>query len=146
MTPNQQLDAAIVLASTKFSGIFDKGEMPYILHCLKVSHYLKTDDLELMSIAVLHDIIEDTDVTYQQLKDMGFSERVINGIRCMTKTPGETNREYLDKIKSNPDAIKVKLCDLRHNSDIRRLKGITEKDVKRMQKYHEMFMELKDLV
>jgi hypothetical protein len=77
---------------------------------------------------------------------MGFSERVIEGIRSMTKVPGETNDEYLAKIKANPDAIRVKLADLRHNSDIRRLKGVTEKDVKRIEKYHKMYLELRDLV
>lgn len=146
MTPNQQIDAAIVLMSTKFAGIFDKGGMPYSLHCLKVAYYLRTDDLELMTSGILHDIIEDTDITYQQLIDMGFSTRVIECVRSMTKVPGETNNEYLKRIKANPDAIRVKLADLRHNSDIRRLKGVTDKDIKRMQKYHSMYLELKDLV
>ena len=77
---------------------------------------------------------------------MGFTERVILGIKAMTKVPGETLEEYMDRIKANPDAIRVKLSDLRHNSDIRRLKGITEKDVARIEKYHKMYMELKVLV
>ena len=75
---------------------------------------------------------------------MGFTERVILGIKAMTKVPGETLEEYMDRIKANPDAIRVKLSDLRHNSDIRRLKGITEKDVARIEKYHKMFMELSE--
>ena len=64
----------------------------------------------------------------------------------MTKVPGETNEEYVARIKANPDAIKVKLADLRHNSDIRRLKGVTAKDIARIEKYHSMYLELKDLV
>jgi (p)ppGpp synthase/HD superfamily hydrolase len=141
------LNKMIVLVTTEFDGIYDKGGVPYVLHCLKVMHYLKSDDDELQQIAVGHDLIEDRkNITYALLREMGFSERVIEGIRSMTKVPGETNDEYLAKIKANPDAIRVKLADLRHNSDIRRLKGVTEKDVKRIEKYHKMYLELRDLV
>lgn len=137
------LAKAIALASEKHMGQFDKGGMPYILHPLKVMYYLRSDDLELMSIAVMHDLIEDTDVTFADLKAMGFSERVIKAIKLLTKMPGCTHREYVIGIKTNIDAIKVKLADLRHNSDIRRLKGITDKDVARLKKYNEMFLELR---
>lgn len=146
MKRGEALNKMLVLATTKFDGIFDKGGAPYILHCLKVMYYLKTDDEDLQCIGLGHDLVEDTDVTYQQLREMGFSERVITGIRAMTKVPGETNDEYMERIKANPDAIRCKLADLRHNSDIRRLKGVTEKDVKRIAKYHAMYLVLKELV
>lgn len=146
MKRGEALNKMLVLATTKLDGIFDKGGAPYILHCLKVMYYLKTDDEELQCIGLGHDLVEDTDVTYQQLREMGFSERVITGIRAMTKVPGETNEEYLARIMANQDAIRCKLADLRHNSDIRRLKGVTEKDVKRIAKYHSMYMVLKELV
>lgn len=137
----------IVLATTEFDGIYDRGGVPYILHCLKVMHYLKSEDDELQQIAVGHDLIEDRkNVTYKLLRDMGFSERVIEGIRCLTKVPGETEEEYLAKVLSNPDAIRVKLADLRHNSDIRRLKGVTAKDLARIEKYHKMYLILKEHV
>jgi (p)ppGpp synthase/HD superfamily hydrolase len=142
----QLLAKAIALASEKHMGQFDKGGMPYILHPLKVMHYLKSDDMELMSIAVMHDVVEDTDVTFQDLHDLGFTVRVIDALKLLTKMPGQTLKEYVDGIKSNPDAIAVKLADLRHNSDIRRLKGITDKDVARMKKYNEMFLTLKDCI
>ena len=146
MKKGEQLNKMLVLVTNKFDGIFDRGGQPYVLHCLKVMHYLKCDDEELQCIALGHDLVEDTDVTYQLLRDMGFSDRVITGIRAMTKVPGETNEEYLERIKACPDAVRVKLADLRHNSDIRRLKGVTEKDIKRIAKYHSMYMELKVLV
>lgn len=146
MKRGEMLDKMLVLATTKFAGIFDKGGAPYILHCLKVMYYVKSDDEELLCIALGHDLVEDTDVTYADLREMGFTERVIIGIRAMTKVPGETNNEYIERIKACHDAILVKLADLRHNSDIRRLKGVTEKDVKRIEKYHKMYMELKELV
>lgn len=137
---------AIALASEKHKGQFDKGGMPYILHPLKVMHYLKSDDLELMAMAVLHDVVEDTDVTFQDLRELGMSERVIVGVKALTKMPGQTPEEYLAGIKANPDAIKVKLADLRHNMDARRLKGVTEKDRARLDKYAKMYWELKGLV
>jgi (p)ppGpp synthase/HD superfamily hydrolase len=138
------LAKAIALASEKHMGQFDKGGMPYILHPLKVMHYIKSDDLELMAIAVMHDVVEDCDVSFKDLEDMGFTARIIDALRLVTKMPGQTHEEYLNGIKSNKDAIAVKLADLRHNSDIRRLKGITEKDVARMKKYNAMYIALKD--
>lgn len=141
----QLLNKMLVLATTRHSGQFDKGGMPYILHPLKVMYYLKTDDEELQCIALGHDLVEDTDTTFSELYEMGFTERVVNGIRCLTKMPGETFEEYKARVMSNADSIKVKLCDLRHNTDIRRLKGVTEKDIKRTEKYHKFYMELSAL-
>ena len=105
-------------------------------------HYLKTEDEELQCIALGHDIIEDTKVTYADLRGQGFTHRVIEGIRCLTKVPGETYEEYKFRVFSNEDAMRVKLCDLRHNTDVRRLKGVTDKDIARMAKYHLFYMEI----
>lgn len=132
----EMLSKMIVIATNAHAGQFDRGGVPYILHPLKVMHYLKSDDEELQCIAVGHDVIEDTAVTFKDLRDAGMSERVIEGIRALTKMPGETYEEYQAKVFANVDAMKVKLCDLRHNSDIRRLKGFREKDIARMEKYH----------
>jgi (p)ppGpp synthase/HD superfamily hydrolase len=109
-------------------------------------YYLKSEDEELQCIALGHDLVEDTETTYTELRELGFTERVVKGIQALTKVPGETNEEYMARIKANPDAIRVKLQDLRHNSDIRRLKGVREKDIQRMVKYHKMYTELKELV
>lgn len=144
MEHNILLARAIALAADKHKDQFDKGGKPYILHVLKVMHYTKSEDLEVLQIAVLHDVVEDTDVTYADLRSMGFSERVIAGIRALTKIKGQTHDEYVAGILANRDAIVVKMADLRHNSDIRRLKGVTEKDVKRVVKYHNMWVMLKD--
>jgi len=136
---------AIALCATKHVNQFDKGGIPYAMHPLKVMHYLKSDDMELMAMAVLHDVVEDTDVTFADLRELGMSERVIVGVKALTKMPGQTPSEYLAGIKANPDAVKVKLADLRHNMDARRLKGVTEKDRARLDKYAKMYWELKDL-
>jgi (p)ppGpp synthase/HD superfamily hydrolase len=140
----EQLSKMLVLAVTRHAGQYDKAGKPYILHTLAVMHKLRTDDEELNCIAVGHDLVEDTGTTFAELKELGFTDRVIEGIRNLTKFPGETYEEYMERVKSSPDSIRVKLCDLQHNSDIRRLKGLTEKDFKRLQKYNRMYLELKE--
>ena len=143
MKRGEMLGTMLVIATNAHSGAFDRGGSPYILHPLKVMHYLKSDDEELMCIALGHDVIEDTSVTYKDLRDAGISERVISGIRALTKVPGQTYDEYKEGVFASEDAMRVKMSDLRHNTDIRRLKGVTEKDIARMAQYHTFFMEIK---
>lgn len=147
MKRGEQLSIALVLATNGHAGQFDKGGNPYILHPLAVMQKIpKTGDTEVdeirQGIAVLHDLIEDTKTTYQELRDAGICERIIEGVKCLTKIPGESYDEYREKVKSNPDSVVVKLCDLEHNTDIKRLRGVTEKDIKRMEKYFHFYMEL----
>ena len=142
MKRGEMLNKMLVLATTRHAGQFDRGGNPYILHPLKVMYYLKSNDEELQCIALAHDLVEDTDTTYTELREMGFSERVIQGIAALTKVPGESYDEYKVRVKANPDAVKVKMCDLRHNTDIRRLKGVTDKDLARIEKYHRFYTEL----
>ena len=136
------LDAMLVIATNAHHGQFDKGGRPYILHPLRVMSFLKEDDEELQCIALGHDIIEDTKVTYRDLAEAGISVRVMDGIRALTKQPGQTYDEYKEGVFASTDAMKVKLCDLRHNTDIRRLKGITDKDIERMAKYQKFYLEI----
>jgi (p)ppGpp synthase/HD superfamily hydrolase len=142
MRKGEMLDRMLVIATNAHAGQFDRGGAPYILHPLRVMSFLKVNDEELQCIALGHDVIEDTDVTYKDLRDSGISERVIDGIRALTKVPGETLEEYKARVFASPDAMQVKLCDLRHNTDIRRLKGVTEKDIARMAKYHTFYLEI----
>lgn len=142
MRKGEMLDKAIVIATNAHHGQLDKGGRPYILHPLAVMHMLDTDDEELMAIAMLHDVIEDTKVTYKDLRDAGMSERVIAGVRGMTKLPGQTLDEYKEQVFSNRDTMMVKSCDLRHNSDFRRLKGVSEKDIERMAKYQVFYFQI----
>jgi (p)ppGpp synthase/HD superfamily hydrolase len=143
MKKGEMLATMLVIATNAHAGQFDKGGVPYILHPLKVMHYLKTDDEELMCMALGHDVIEDTKVTYKDLRDAGISERVIAGIKCLTKLPGQTYEEYKEGVFASEDAMRVKMADLRHNSDIRRLKGVTEKDIARVTKYHMFYLEIR---
>jgi len=140
------LSKMLLIATNAHDGQLDKAGKPYILHCLKVMHYLKTDDEELMCMGIGHDLFEDTNVTREDLLAAGISQRVVDGISCVTKQRGESYKEYKAKVKSNVDAIKVKMADLRHNSDIRRLKGVTQKDIERTVRYHEFYLELEALV
>lgn len=95
------LSKMLVIATNAHAGQFDKGGVPYILHPLKVMYYLKSDDEELQCMALGHDVIEDTDVTYEDLINAGISERVIVGIAALTKQPGQTLQQYKDRIFSN---------------------------------------------
>ena len=142
MRKGEMLDKMLVICTNAHHGQYDKGGRPYILHPLRVMSFLKTDDEELQCIALGHDVIEDTKVTYKDLTDAGISPRVQAGIRAMTKQPGQTLDEYKAQVFASKDAMMVKMCDLRHNSDIRRLKGVTEKDIERMAKYHQFYLEI----
>lgn len=147
MKKGELLNKMLVLVTNKFAGIYDKAGQPYVLHCLKVMYYTKTDDEELQCIALGHDLIEDTDVTAEDLLAMGFTDRIVLGIVAMSKVKVNFSQEvYMMQLRGNKDAIRVKLADLRHNSDIRRLKDIGEKELKRIAKYHSMFLELRSLL
>ena len=143
MKKGEMLSKMIVLTTNAHAHQYDKGGKPYILHPLAVMNILGSSDEELQCIAVGHDVIEDTKTTYQELREAGFSERVIAGIRTLTKVPGETLDEYKERVFASEDAMLVKLADLTHNSDIRRLKGVGPKDIARMTKYHEFYLQLR---
>ena len=142
MNKGEMLGRMLVLCTNAHSGQFDRGGHPYILHPLRVMSFLNSDDEELQCIAVGHDVIEDTSTTYADLRSAGMSTRVIEGIRALTIVPGETHEEYKVRVFANRDAMRVKLCDLRHNSDIRRLKGVTAKDIARVARYHTFYLEI----
>lgn len=129
-----------MIASAAHINQVDKGGMPYILHPLRVMNSVEGD--ELKQIAVMHDIIEDTPYTADDLRAEGFSERVVKGVVSMTKIKPEPYNTYLERVESNVDSIRVKLADFKDNSDITRLKGITDKDFERMKKYHVSFLRL----
>lgn len=142
MNKGELLSKAIHLATNAHHNQFDRGGNPYILHVLTVMNLLENPDEELQTIALLHDVIEDTDTTFEDLRTQGFTERVITAVALLTKMPGQTYEEYKAGVFSNTDAMRVKAADLTHNSDIRRLKGVTERDIQRMARYHKFFLEI----
>jgi (p)ppGpp synthase/HD superfamily hydrolase len=136
------LGIAIALAAEKFKNKTDKAGQPYILHCLRVMNKMNHNDFELMCIAVLHDVVEDTDVSISNLYEMGFSTRICQAVYVLTHSKGESYDTYIKCVATNSDAVKVKLADLKDNSDITRLKGLTKADFDRMEKYHRSFIYL----
>lgn len=138
------LGKAIALASKVHETQKDKGGKAYILHPIRIMMRLRTDDAELMQIAMLHDVVEDApDISLDDLTALGFSARVTGALKLLTYDHKEDYQSYVRKISINPDAARVKLEDLRDNSDITRLKGLREKDFRRMEKYHRAYLFLK---
>ena len=136
------LSRMLVLATEAHAGQQDRGGRPYILHPLQVMQLLGTDDEELQCVALGHDLIEDTDVTAEKLRTSGFSERVVTAIVALTRVLGDSEPDYRARVCGNSDAVRVKLCDLTHNLDVRRLSEIGPGDIKRTEKYRGFHAEL----
>lgn len=111
----------------------DKSDMPYVYHPFHLAEQMK--DEETTIVALLHDVVEDTDYTLDDLSSMGFSDKIIEAISLMTHDKDIPYMDYVAQIAKNPIAKAVKLADLRHNSDLTRLDAVTYKDLKRMEKY-----------
>lgn len=139
-------DKAIFIAAREHLNVRDKGGHAYILHPMRIAMRLRTNDEELMSIAILHDVVEDSKVTFQDLEKEGFSARVILALKLLTHQKGLSYDEYIDAMRFNKDALLVKREDLRDNSDITRLKGVTEKDFERMKKYQRAFVKVEQYI
>lgn len=135
-------DKAMFIAAREHLGVRDKGGHAYILHPMRIAMRLRTNDEELMSIAILHDVIEDSKLTFEDLKAEGFTDRVIEGLKLLTHQKGVSYDDYIDGMRGNRDALRVKREDLRDNSDITRLKGVREKDFERMNKYIRSFAKV----
>ncbi|MEG1864695.1 MAG: phosphohydrolase [Alistipes sp.] len=139
------LDKAIEIATQAHKGQVDKAGQSYIGHPLRVMSMGATDNEKI--VGVLHDVVEDSDWTFERLIAEGFSAEVIDALRCVTKlSECEPYDQFIERVKTNPLAIKVKLNDLTDNMDIRRLAEISEKDVIRLQKYLKAYKELSSLV
>ena len=128
-----QSEKAYEIAKKAHLGQVDKAGEDYIKHPEKVASFVKTD--EEKAVAYLHDVIEDTELTLEDLCEYDFSKEVIEAVDIITKKRGEDYQSYLNSVKKNKLARAVKLADLRHNSDLTRLAKVTEKDIKRKEKY-----------
>lgn len=127
------LERAIALAVDAHFGQRDKGGHPYILHSLRVMFSL--DDEKDRIIAVLHDVVEDTDASLEDLKTCGFPEDVLSALDALTRKPGETRMQQAGHIKKNPAARRVKLADLSDNMDMSRIRQPGEEDFARLREY-----------
>lgn len=132
---NPQLTLAITIATLAHKGQKDKGGNPYILHPQAVADMVETDTLK--AIAYLHDVVEDADVTIEELTDMGVNARITIAVRILTKSKDMSYEDYLKTVKRNADARLVKIADLKHNMQISRIPNPTNEDFKRIEKYRE---------
>lgn len=143
MAHQATLEDAIALAVETHRGQVEKAGQPYCLHLLRVMFRLESEHERIAG--VLHDLVEDTPYTLDDLREMGYPEPVIEVLDCVTRRDGEGYEEFIERIKPNPLARRVKVADLEDNMDLRRLPELSERDVARMNRCRRAWAELKAL-
>jgi (p)ppGpp synthase/HD superfamily hydrolase len=127
--------AALQIAFNAHRDQRDRTGLPYVFHPFHLAEQM--DDEVSVAAALLHDVVEDTPITFEDLAARGISSEVIEILKLLTHDPAVPYMDYVQRIKDsgNPRAIRIKLCDLAHNSDLTRLDQVTEADMKRLEKY-----------
>jgi (p)ppGpp synthase/HD superfamily hydrolase len=135
------LEQAIALAVEAHRGQMDKNGAPYILHPLRVMFRLE-QDLDRI-VGILHDVVEDTDYTFEDLRRMGYAEEVITALDGVTRRDGETYDEFVTRSRAHPVSRRVKLADLEDNMDVRRMAAeLTQEDFERLKRYRRAWEKL----
>ena len=143
MTDNKLLAKAIRIASEAFESRLDKGENPYILHCLTVMDGVKHLGHKVMIAAVLHDLLEDcSDWTESRLMEEGFDDYTVFMIKTLTHRMDEDYLTYIGRVSVDSNTKAIKMADLTTNMNPARLPDLTEKTMERMKKYHTAYMFL----
>ncbi len=124
---------AMKIAFTAHKEQVDKSGIPYIYHPIHLAEQM--DNEEKVCVALLHDVVEDTDLTFEDLEKEGFPQPILRALKLMTHEEGVEYPDYVEKIKGDPIASAVKLADLRHNSDLTRLDNVDAAVEKRAAKY-----------
>ncbi len=127
------LEKAISIAALAHAGQLDKAGQPYILHPLRVMLRMDRDDERI--VAVLHDVVEDTSITLEELADEGFSAEVVAAVSALTKLDGESRLDAAKRAADDPIALRVKLADNAENSDLSRIASPNENDLLRLKEY-----------
>ena len=127
------IDIALAIAKKAHAGQVDKAGVDYIKHPIYVASQVTTEQEK--AVALLHDVLEDSDITVADLLAYGLSNEVVTAVQTLTKKKGQSYQDYLEKVKSNNLARVVKLADLKHNSDLSRLKTVSNTDYERVKKY-----------
>ncbi|MGG1513895.1 GTP pyrophosphokinase [Paenibacillus oryzisoli] len=135
------LTKAILLAAKAHDSQVDKGGQPYILHPIRLASRAKAEEDAI--VAVLHDVVEDSEITLFDLQKEGFSPSVINALDCLTRRADESYEDFIQRIKLNPLATRVKLLDLEDNSDVNRIPNPTKQDYERIDKYKKAIAALR---
>jgi (p)ppGpp synthase/HD superfamily hydrolase len=135
------LERAKAIATSAHEGQVDKAGKPYIEHPTRVMNMGKT--VEEKIAGVLHDVVEDSEWTFEMLEKEGIPKDVMDALRCVTKlSEDEDYDHFIERVKTNPLAVKVKINDLKDNMDITRLGEVTEKDLGRLNKYIRAYRQL----
>jgi len=134
------LQRALEIAVESHKNQKQKDGTPYALHPIRLSMSLQSEEQKI--VALLHDVVEDTDWTFEDLVGEGFSEHVIEALRLLTHTDGSPYPEYIERLSTNTLAKAVKKADLTDNMDLKRIPEPTEKDFARLQKYHRAWTTL----
>ena len=129
MIYTQMTKVALKLCFEAHKDQIDKSDMPYVFHPFHLAEQMTDENTTI--VALLHDVIEDTDHTLDDLRSLGFGEQILEAIALMTHDDAVPYMDYVAAIKSNPIAKAVKLADLRHNSDMTRLNTVTPRDIER---------------
>jgi (p)ppGpp synthase/HD superfamily hydrolase len=137
------LEDAIGLAVEAHHGHRDKAGQPYILHPLRVMFRLQTEVEQI--VGVLHDVVEDSHYTLDDLRQMGYSERIVEAIDHLSRREDETYEELVKRAAAHPLARLVKLADLEDNMDIRRYPALDDKILEHLARYHRAWRKLKGL-
>ena len=127
------VDIALSIATQAHEGQLDKAGIEYIKHPIYVANQVKSEKEK--AVALLHDVLEDSPVSAEELLIAGLPEEVVIAVKVLTKKPMQDYQAYLETVKKNSLARVVKLADLKHNLDLSRLTSITEKDRERLKKY-----------
>ena len=130
------------IAYKAHEGQTDKAGVPYIFHPIHIAEQM--DSEESCVVALLHDVIEDSNITLEILSKY-FNDDIITALRVLTKKENEDYVMYIKRVKTNKLATKVKIKDLEHNRDLTRLNEVTDKDRKRSMKYWEAIRYLEDI-
>lgn len=134
------IEKALSIALEAHGGQTDKFGQPYVLHPLRLMHRFR--DPELQTIAILHDVVEDSDWTLDQLRSEGFTERIVHAVDALTRREDESYESLINRAAGNPIARQVKLADLEDNMDIRRMNSIGEADRERLNRYRRAYEQL----
>lgn len=133
LNPNMDLERALQIAVQAHAGQKDRTGKAYIFHPIRVMQRCRSDAAKMA--ALLHDVVEDTDVTLDDLEKEKFPEKVLEAVRLLTHDPKDSYEEFVEKVTASRIAIEVKLADLADNSDLLRLDQVREKDHARFEKY-----------
>lgn len=141
-TNNELLEKALAIAAKAHAGQVDKAGSAYIFHPIRVSCRCSTDEERIA--ALLHDTIEDTNVTADYLLGEGFPRNIVDAILSVTRNEDESYEDFIRRCRMNPIGRQVKLHDLEDNMDISRLSQVTEKDLAKLNKYIDAYRYLKE--